>query len=378
MLETLFPHDHRDHWRTLRVVHHAPDKDLLMLGLYSALHQLKAEGLLDGFYLQRHWLNGPQVQVHVRPFPGQEEQVRERLITHASTLVEQGSPLELDETTYLKKYAQTAAAELVTDPLLPLYPSGTVLWGPLLMRERMFGGEFNARVARSFFASTQSVLEVALQPEVASRGKLMQFARWMFGFAGAFRGLGEDQYCSTTSVALSFRSHAEAYYHNGGNALRSQFEAKYTACQDVLQKAYQEATTDPAPDLRWLIQNLRSAYQWLFQARLTGEMVMPTLQDYEGLKPQVAEGAEFREYSFSPGHQELADPDSELSRLLREPEVEVRRLLINLLYNHLVTAGARPLDRFFLCEMVARTIEEAHRGQDIVYPRPRPVAAEMR
>lgn len=378
MLETLFPQDHRDHWRTLRVVHHAPDKDLLMLSMYQALHQLKAEGLLDGFYMQRHWLNGPQIQVHVRPLAGQEDTVRDRLTSHASKLVVQGSPLELDEAAYLKKYAQTAAAELVTDPLLPLYPSGTVLWGPLLMRENMFGGEFNARVARAFFASTQPVLEVALQPETAARGKLGQFARWMFAFAGAFRGLGEEQFCGIPSVSLSFRSHAEAYYHNGGNRLRQQFEAKYSAYHDMLHAAYQEAVSDPAPDLKWLIQTLRSAYGWLIEARLNGQMTMPTLADYEGMKDQVTGEAEFREYSFSPGHQELADPNSELSRLLREPEVEVRRLLINLLYNHLVTAGARPLDRFFLCEMVARTIEDAHQGQDVQYPSPRSVVLEVR
>lgn len=359
-------------WFTIRFFHHGAGKDRLMRdALMPALAGLRAQGQVRAAFLQRHWLRGPHVQVNVQladpdALPG----VTDALRTAGLDWWAAHGPLEdLTADEYLRRFTSVGQAELVTEPLLPLVPGGTVTTGPLRMREEMFGGPSGAATARAFWNDTQDVLRAALDPRAQQEGRVPTFLRWAFTFAHSFEGLGEEAFCSVPSVGLTFKSHAEAYFFNGNESLRAPFEHKRLQAAGLIERLYLEAR-EPDRELRQLRAAFRDAYGRIMEDLAAQTLRLPTTLEYHEM-----EGKDARPLTetLSSWHAGLADPDSDLSRLSREPEIVARRLIVNLMYQQMITAGGRALDRLFVCHVASRTIEDAFRDQAWTAPRPRPV-----
>lgn len=373
---------HGSNWVTLRVFYHDPQKDHLMReGLRPPLEDLVREGLVQGYFLRRNWHHGPHVRANLRL--GDEQhlaQVQRRLEEAlARYFAAHPSPTSLTPDTYLERYGTLAGLELIDEPMLPLFENHTLLWSPLLLRERRYGSPAVVRVAKDFMLCSQPFVDWLLEHDPPN-ARLEAFARLMFGFTAAFEGKSEPRFASPPSVAVSFRSHAIAFYHNlpEGEALERRFQALARRLQPHLDRWFDQALRhEPAEVGRWA-ELLAQTYDRLWRVMQEGEFWIPWQEEYEAEAQALPEGVSLPPLSASPDHQGQHVRGSELYRLQREPEIQVRRLLVNLMYECLLAAGCRPLDRLLLCELVASTVHARYPDKEAWWPRARGTGLEVR
>lgn len=364
-------------WWTLQVFYHQADKDhLIVHGATPVLERLQAQHHIERSFLQRHWHHGPHLRINVLLSPeAAADEVRQALVNGLQPYLQaHPSVTQLDEAEYIRRYAPVAGYELLDQPLLPLYGSGELRWSPLLMRDHRYGSPRIAHLSRELLSDLQPMVTTLLASRPTAEGRLLQFAGWMFTFAGAFQECMDDMFGSVPSVALSFRSHAEGYYHNvpEGDTVRCRFEQTARVNRAALARELELALDTAGPYTILRTHLARAAAQGLtLHAR--NELYVFGRKDYEIADQQLAPGIPRPTGSYSPRHATLADPDSDLSRLLQEPEIQIRRWLVNLLYDRMMTAGCRPVERFALCELVASTVEAVHGPDSFLYPAPRPL-----
>jgi hypothetical protein len=352
-------------WKSLRISYYEPDKDGLFLeGVLPAVERLLAQGTLTRWFCQRHWMHGPHLRVSVELSSPEaeavaraelERQARDYLARHPSTTA-------LTEQEYLQRYTPIAVLELVKEHPLPLDPDNSVWWeeAPLLKEE--YGGEEGARISRDFLADTQeAVTEVMRQTPGKMGERLFLLAQLMLAYCASF---GES-----AVPGLSFRSHAEAYFHGVANGaqLRKRFEASFEEQREKLVRALEQAEAGPEdPVLRRWMETVRRTNERIVEAARQGTLQLPSLKEYkeqqktglpEGITVEMAGNALFEP---SPVHKEVVKEGGIATKLLQSPEFQGRRLLVNLLYNKLQLVGVRPLERLFLCSVVAQTVEHRH------------------
>jgi hypothetical protein len=352
-----------DMWKRLRINYYAPDKDGLFLeGVVPAVERLLAQGALARWYGQRHWLHGPHLRVNValtseaaeEPVKAAlEQQARDYLARHPSTTA-------LGEEEYLRRYAPIGVMEQVSEHPLPLQPDNSVWWEEASLSEAAYGGRQGALIARDFLAESQDTLtEVVRQTPGNMPERLFLLARLLLTWVASFE--------ERALAALSFRSHAEGYYHGvpNGAQLRKRFEATFAEQEQKLLRVLEEAEAGPTdPLLRRWMEAARRGYARAVEAARQGTLQLPDREDYlameshlpEGLTPDLVVG----DREPSPYHAQLMKANSPHAWLYKLPETQGRRLLINLVYNKLQLVGVRPLERLFLCSVVAQTAESRY------------------
>jgi hypothetical protein len=148
--------------------------------------------------------------------------------------------------------------------------------------------------------------------------------------------------------------------------LRQRFEASFAQQAESLGRALEEAEQGlVSPVIAGWMAAVRRGYERTVEAARQGTLRLPGREDYEALEARLPEGlspemAASATFEPSPYHTALRDKDDPYARLLETPEFQGRRLLVNLVYNKLLLAGIRPLERLFLCSIVAQTAERRH------------------
>lgn len=355
-------------WKSLRVSYYEPEKDGLFLeGVLPAVERLLAQGAVTRWFCQRHWMHGPHLRASVAlSSPQVEDMVRAELERQARDyLARHPSKAALSEQEYLRRYTPIAVLELVKEHPLPLDPDNSVWWEAASLDEEPYGGEVGMGIARDFLADTQEALTEVLRQTPGQMGeRLFLLARLMLTYCASFG--------DSTLPAQSFRSHAEAYFHGAGATngpqLRKRFEASFEEQREKLVQALAQAEAGPEdPVLRRWMEAVRRANTRIVDAVQGGVLHLPTMKDYkakqktglpEGITVEMAGNALFEP---SPLHKDFAlGEDGPYAALFKDPNFQSRRLLVNLIYNKLQLAGVRPLERLFLCSVVAQTVEHRH------------------
>jgi Lantibiotic biosynthesis dehydratase C-term len=352
-----------DLWKSLRISYYAPEKDGLYLeGVVPAVERLLAQGAVTRWYCQRHWLHGPHLRAVValasEAVEGAvratlEQQARGYLERHPST-----SPLGEEE--YLRRYAPIGVLEQVSEHPLPLQPDNSMWWEEAVMAEASYGGRQGVLIARDFLAASQETITEVVRRTVGNMPeRLFRLARLLLAFCASFK--------EPAFAALSFRSHAEAYYHGvpNGAQLRKRFEASYLEQEQKLLRVLEEAEAGRVePLLRGWMDAIRTGYERAAEAARTGELQLPDREDYAAMESRLPEGLSPELLSDSNGpspyHAPLVGRDSPYAWLFKTPNVQGRRLILNMVYNKLQLTGIRPLERLFLCSVVAQTAERRY------------------
>lgn len=354
-------HNHNPSWRTFKVFYFDPDKDSLLLdGIVPAVKALQQSDIISSYYCQRHWLHGPHLRVNVH-FTSPSAQVSGGALLKTDVqryLSAYPSTTELHEDQYLKRYTAIAAMEIVDEPLMPLSSNNSCQWGDHQMRTVMYGTAPGAKLCRLFLTDAQPLINQLLERSRSQPNKkLFSMARLMMAFAASFDNI--------TEAALSFRSHAEGYFYSVPNSevLRQRFDAAYQTHASGLQSVLEGILTGNEKDtpVKEWAELLKHYQTVMFKAIQDGILRLPTRDEFAALKarlPQTTKSALKLEPRISPYHISVLDPNSELSRKLRQPETQVRALLVNLMYSKLTLVGIRPLERMFLCDLVGRAFED--------------------
>jgi hypothetical protein len=355
-------------WRSVQVHRHEPGGADAML--IDAVRPVLAELTddVDGAFFTRHWRRGPHIRIQVRcsdrAWPAVQALITERMSAYLAAHPSAGHP---DPEAELVRHARLAELEDESGPLTPWYPDNSIQVEPFDPRLHVLGTPEAAELLAEYHVATTPLAFDALAAMRAGE-QLSVFALRMM-FASAELG------CPPISRGfLSYRSHVEGFLANTGDptAMRARFEDAYRRNSANLGELLTETLADVAGDgaaahsPAWLlpawIPVARTALARAAALNDDGKLQMPPI---EVPTKEARHGM-----TVSRFHQSLFG-DEEVRRVLSESWFTVYRVLLNYQYLLFGRLGMAPRDRFLLCYLAARTVEDRY---DVRRPDGRPVA----
>lgn len=349
-------------WHSAHVYYYSPQKDTLILDAVRPL--LAAVGRsseVSQAYFVRHWLRGPHIRVHVRTTPSAWRHQVQPLIAEVigGYLRTHPSTSDMSEERELPVHRRLADLELEDGPLTPWYPDNSVQYLPYDKRLHVLRTEESAALLADFHVDTTPLAFAAL--DHVRRGANRLEVPLALAFATAARG------CPPIDKGfISYRSHAEGFLANSSDpdGLRTRFERAYRSNAGAVTQLLTEVLTDIETgqhEVPFLADWIRivDTYQ-----RRAGD-----LNDAGGLAlapievppdPPESGAAAPVGKNVSAFHRALFGDSRIRETLNGSPWFAVYRVLLNyqyLLFNRL---GLVPVERFLLCYLVARTVEEAY------------------
>lgn len=354
-------------WHSAHVYYYdgAGTDDLLLGGVRPLLTELATLGAPRSYFV-RHWLRGPHVRIHVRCDSDMWRGRVQPLIAAAMAdyLRRHPSRATLDEEREQRVHATLAALESEHGTLTPWFPDNSVQYLPYDRRLHVLGSDEAADLLAAFHVETTPLVFriVAEQPAGSPRlGAMLSlmFASAQIGCPPISRGY------------LSYRSHAEGFFVNctDPDGTRSRFEDRYQANREQLAERMRAAisgidddaqrSTGEVADVPYLAEWSSTARRFLAQAqRLVSEgtLSLPGLHSTDGVEQRLGKGLG----NVSDFHEAMYANESVLKVLSAGSWFDVYRVLLNYQYMLFSRLGLSPPNKFLLCHLAARTVEETH------------------
>ncbi len=338
---------------TIIVYYHANCSFLsLITAAWDKLTGAKAAGELTRFAMQKHWLHGPHLKLHVEYTDGGTV-VDDVLSFFQEYLEKNPSETPLLEAEYCERFTLVGGMELEQEEMLPLYPDNTVRRLDFVMKSN-WGSGFGSNFA---FESLAEILPffipIARMPEYRD-DRILSMLKLMMAWAFSF----ED----VSSAANCFRSHAEAYFHSydTDKSIRQVFKINYENNREIFQrefeaieqgqdKFYQDFQAPIKKIFAVIAQSVKdSAYQ-----RFDREDCL----QWEKTLPDCYQKIPERWKQPSPRHASLYDGDPKAEAFRKLPKIQGEAFSVNILYEALRLVGMLPIERFLLCDITASVFE---------------------
>ncbi|MEJ3653230.1 thiopeptide maturation pyridine synthase [Actinomycetes bacterium KLBMP 9759] len=343
-------------WHSVQVHRHHPrgTDDMLLDAVRPVLAEIGAG--VDGAFFTRHWRRGPHVRIQVRcpdgAWPGVRSVITERMGAYLDSHPSAGHP---DPDGELVRHARLAELEDESGPIAPWHPDNSIRFEPFDARLHVLGTQETADLLTGYHVVTTPLAFDALA--AVRGGEQLSVLALRLMFASAAVGCPP-----ITRGFLSYRSHAEGFLANTAEpaAMRDRFEEAFRRNSDSLGELLTAtlaevagAVVDSSP--RWLLP------VWLPAARTVLDRAMALLDDGAlRLAPiEVPAGSGPGGLTLSAFHRSLFG-DEQVRRLLSESWFTVYRVLLNFQYLLFGRLGMAPRDRFLLCYLAARTVEERY------------------
>ncbi|MER7166062.1 thiopeptide maturation pyridine synthase [Micromonospora sp. NPDC000207] len=338
-------------WYSIQIRYHAQEKDDLILDGVRPLLATLAEAV-DRPHLLRHWRRGPHLRINLRTTPQLwAEVVRPTAHRHLTAyLDDKPSTAALREADHLAAHRRLAVREADPGPLTPWYPDNTIQFEPYEDRRHVLGSTALANLLADGYADSTALTFDTLAA-VRSDGvdRVGHALDLMFAF-------GHLSVPPISRGYMSFRSHVESLlgYTADPDAVRSAFDERYDSHRPALRDRLHAteavvAGTRPEPLVAaWLdiVRRQKALAEPLFT---TGEI------DLDHLDQQDMELRHRIEF-----HDVLRETPDHHREVLSQVWFRCHRLAINQLYSHLSRIGIVPTQRYLLCHLVARTVEEEY------------------
>ncbi|MFI6498956.1 thiopeptide maturation pyridine synthase [Nonomuraea typhae] len=335
-------------WHSAYVHYHdAARHDAVILDL---LRPLLADLPVAGGYFERHWLRGPHLRLHVLASrhdwiteiqPAVERRTRAYLTAHPSTMA-------VDERAAVAQHRLLAALEHESGPLSPWIADNTVTFPSYPWRLDVHGTRAQAELLAAFHTeATGPVL------------KLLDRIREGTGRPGIcltlMLALAHAQCPPVTRGAISYRSHAEYFLANSTDPERTRagFEAKYAAHRDALVARLDAvlAVFDDRADAGTAF--LKSWIPLWQRYRERGARLIETgVIELEPRGVRASSGPRVSAF------QRTLEAEGIWERLRQAPWFLAYRLLLNNTYLQLGRLGCTPVERYLLCHLAGRTVED--------------------
>jgi hypothetical protein len=341
-------------WHSAHVHYHTGDADTLILDAVRPL----VEQLGCPAFFTRHWLRGPHVRLAVLvDEPTWSGQVRPLIDeTIGGWLVEHPSTGAVDMDRELAAHRWLAELEEESGEITPWHPDNTIDYPPYDRRLHVLGSEAAADLLASFHADTTELAFAVLAGVRAGAPRLATPLDLMLATA-------ELACPPITRGVLSYRSHVEGFLANCADpaGMRTRFDQRYEAVRDPLAERLGEVlatvagTGRPLPYLAGWAELVRRYY-----ARTEELVAAEQLRLPEFVVPLPA-GARPRGYAkVSEFHAALGANEDALRELREGQWFAIYRVLLNYQYLLFSRLGLRPVDRFLLCYLAARTVEDTY------------------
>ncbi|GIH05364.1 hypothetical protein Rhe02_34310 [Rhizocola hellebori] len=348
-------------WYSAHVYYYDRNQDDLLL---DAVRPLFAEfATMEGvgrWYWQRHWRLGPHVRLNVRAteaaWTKQVQPLIDRVI--GDYLREHPSAGTASPERDLPSHRQLAALEQEHGPLMPWQPDNSIHYTDYDRRLHVLGTQQSSDLLADFHAVTTPIADACL--ELARKSGDRFDIPLSFMFATAARG------CPPIEKGfLSYRSHAEGFLANSSNpaGFRERFEQLYWTNAEMLQRQLTSVLgfldggeQEPPLMSEWasIVDIYHSRALALHRA---GHLVLQAIVTPEQAQATQAAPGHLNVSDF---HRALLGNDEIRTELAAAEWFAVYRVLLNyqyLLFNRL---GMAPVQRFTLCYLAARTVEEAY------------------
>ncbi|MFE3880652.1 thiopeptide maturation pyridine synthase [Kitasatospora sp. NPDC059146] len=338
------------HWRSLQIRYYQDDKDALLLDAVRPLFAELAD-VIEQPYFQRHWRRGPHVRLNFRTTdsawrgtvqPAAEQRLAAFLRRSPSTAV-------LDEARETVGHARRAALLDERGPLSPWYPDNTLQSEPYEDRRHVLGSPRLAELLDEGHAASSRLALPVLEHVRRTGHSRLRPALWlMFAFA----------HTSLPPVSrgfMSFASHAEGFFAQCAEPddVRAAFEARF-----------QQLRGELGDDLAAVLDTLDGTGRLPFVTEFAGYVrdrkaaALPLLEgglidlDHAARTPLLAEPRLGELLGLLLGNA------SYRSEVMSTTWFRGHRLAINQLYTHLDRLGLSMTQRFLLCYLTARTVED--------------------
>ena len=354
-------------WHSVQVHRHHPrgTDDMLLDTVRPLVAEIAAD--VDGAFFTRHWRRGPHVRIQVccsdAAWPAVRSVITGRMRAFLESDPSAGHP---DPEGELVRHAWLAELEDEPGPIAPWHPDNSIQFEPFDARLHVLGTQETADLlTRYHVVTTPLVFDVLAAMRGGAQLSVLAL-RLMFATA-------ELGYPPITRGFLSYRSHAEGYLANTTDpaAMRARFEEAYRRNSNSLGELLTETLADVGGaeaehSPRWLLP------AWLPVARTVLDRAMALSEEGSLRLAPIEVPAESGPGGLTPSsfHRSLFG-DEEVRRLLSESWFTVYRVLLNFQYLLFGRLGMAPRDRFLLCYLAARTVEDRY---DIRRPDGRPVA----
>ncbi|GAA3125390.1 MULTISPECIES: thiopeptide maturation pyridine synthase [Nonomuraea] len=330
-------------WHSVHVHHYGDATDRLLLdAVRPVMAELAGRGHRSWF--ARHWRQGPHVRLHVE---ASEPAFLTDVLPVVAARIEPylaGLPsVPPDVEALLPLHRRLAAAESERGPLTPFYADNSWHVEPYDDRTAVHGTPEAAALYADFMCAANEHAFAVLE----GRDVLTAAFDAMVVVADEFHEDGIE------AGYLSFRSHADAFLaQQGGGAARrlawdARFEARADAFATRLDALLDSGAVDEATES--LVAALLASRERGLGLRRRG--LLPLGED--GDLPSVRDA--YRD--LSPFHRALAENERWLAEVLPSTWFALFRLVLNLMYLQFTRLGVTPLQRYFLCHLVAAAVE---------------------
>ncbi|MFI9366022.1 thiopeptide maturation pyridine synthase [Kitasatospora sp. NPDC053057] len=337
-------------WHSLQIRYYQDDKDALLLDAVRPLFAELAD-VAELPYFQQHWRRGPHLRLNLRTTPTAWREVVRPAAEERLTAFLRRSPSTavLDEARETARHARKAALLDERGALSPWYPDNTLQTEPYEDRLHVLGSPQLADLLDAGHAASTRLAFPLLEHVRRTGHSRLRPALWlMFTFA----------HTSLPPVSrgfMSFASHAEGFFAQCADpdAVRAAFEARFRQLRG-------ELGDDLAAVLDTLDGSGRLPFvaDWARYVRDRKAAALPLLE--EGLID--LDHAERTPLTAEPQLGELLGlllgNESYQREVMSTTWFRCHRLAVNQLYTHLDRLGLSITQRFLLCYLAARTVEE--------------------
>ncbi|QVQ51270.1 hypothetical protein J4H86_20975 [Spiractinospora alimapuensis] len=341
-------------WRSLHVVYYDRDKDHLLLEAVRPFFR-RLSSTIPAMSFTRHWRLGPHVRLHLRcdaatmagvVRPAARETIGGFLSRHPSRTV-------LAPEEYEQRHRELARLEDEHGPLTPWRPNNTLHEAPFERRPRALGSEEAVDLLADFHADTTELAFRILQDVSTGRPRLGHALDLMIATAHVLSGVG------VTTGFMSFRSHADAFLamYPGAETLRGPWDDHYRLHEATLRRRVSDTvagldgdapTSEFVADWTSITRSYHvRASQLLARGQLPTEHGFST--DANGNPPPLVH--------VSPYHRAAFHNPAVMDSMTAHWFV-LYRTMLNHTYLFLTQLGVTPQERFLLCHLAARAVED--------------------
>lgn len=336
-------------WRSLHVAYHDDDRDELICDGVAPLY---VSGGARGYFV-RHWRRGPHLRLNFRT----DDDTYARTIRPAASrlaaasMARRPSALPLDRTLMLEAHKRRAEIDGDEGPLTPWYEDNTIHDAPYEAPTTGFSGRGATGLLEDFYCSTGDLVFDSLRRVRRGHSRLgLLFDIWI----ATAHALGQGSHYSW----ISYRSHAEKFLHSSGDTGRfiSVWKRRYarqrdtlTAQAETLLHALDAGGTGPAAARDWVtaMRPFQSRARKMIES---GDLTFPAPDSATGLPGLRAELS-------SPFHQVMLANDGMFAHTTTV-DFLTYRVMLTLTYAHGARLGISLVERYFLCHLVAATMED--------------------
>jgi hypothetical protein len=342
-------------WRSVHIHYHDNLDELILDVVRPFLHRMSSD--VDKAFWIRHWRRGPHLRLNIRTAPqvwdgivrpALEEVVGGYLAAHPSTTV-------IDERAELARHELLAVQEWETGPLRPWVPNNTIRCEPYDSRLHVMGNQICAGIYADFHTDTTELAFAILAAVREGFDRLVIALALMFAYAQITLQPG------ITRGYMSYFSHATAFFNRRSSpeSVRAEFDRYYETRRETLAELLNNVLNMAKENRNGTTMPFIT--EWMSIARRFRQRSEPLITSGRIQWNHLDDEQPLREMIKGTGTGILADMranDAWRAEIYESTWNQSHRLVLNFQYQLLSRLGIGPAQRYLLCHLAARTVQD--------------------